>query len=90
MKVNGIVGNNALLNISFDLLVSQRIFIYTNLRDSNIAYYSDVIPLFKKDIMICTLHIFSLTLRFRVFLCCLWNYYNSKIDCISYFKGEES
>lgn len=41
-------GYNALLNISFGLLVSILIFIYTNLRDRNIAYYSDVIPLLKK------------------------------------------
>jgi|GEM_PF-3789861 len=40
--------SNALLNLSLGLLVSLFIFIFTNIRERNIAYYSDIIPILKK------------------------------------------
>lgn len=40
--------SEALLNISLGLLVSIFIFAFTNSRDRNIAYYTDIIPLLKK------------------------------------------
>lgn len=40
--------NNAFLSISFGLLVSSEIFVYTNLRETNVQYYNEIIPLLKK------------------------------------------
>ena len=42
-------GCNALLNMFFGLLVSLLIFIYTNLRERNITYYTDVCLLYTSD-----------------------------------------
>ncbi len=39
---------NAFLNLSLGLLVGFFIFIFTNQRDSNIMFYTDVIPILKK------------------------------------------
>lgn len=38
---------NATLSISLGLLVSLVIFIFTNLRERNVVYYTDIIPLLK-------------------------------------------
>ena len=38
---------NAMLSISFGLIVSLLVLFYTNIRERNISYYTDVIPILK-------------------------------------------
>ena len=40
--------SNALLNLSFGLIVSLFILIFTNQRDKNISFYNDIIPLLQQ------------------------------------------